>query len=72
MKKFVLTKNSFNAFLGINNDEMNLIHGGAIAEDNGGPYYPTHAPPQEEEILHNISCMEGYKWDNILNMCVEE
>lgn len=76
MKKFVLTKNSFDTFLGINNDEMNQIKGGLSY--NYEPYLPTIAYQPTEELEHNLElegdyyeCAYGFVWDNILNKCVE-
>ena len=78
-QKFILTKNSFSAFRGLDEDQMSQLRGGLVS---GGdvPYYPScggcgggggfdefeHAPYE----LDPHACQEGYKWDNVLNECV--
>ncbi|MFY0630655.1 MAG: hypothetical protein JXR05_09755 [Flavobacteriaceae bacterium] len=69
-EKFVLTKGSFNTFLGLTKDQMNLVKGGDQKSDD--PYHPTcgGCGGGEGETEHNFSCGEGYRWDPVLNMCV--
>ncbi|MGB3464260.1 MAG: hypothetical protein WBA74_03285 [Cyclobacteriaceae bacterium] len=79
-KKFVLTKNSFNSFRGLDENHMGQLKGGLVGIPSGGPYIPTggggggddwlpveHAP-SELEIRR---CIDGYRWDNVLNECVK-
>ncbi|MEL7147249.1 MAG: hypothetical protein AAFO69_12825 [Bacteroidota bacterium] len=76
-KKFVLTRNSFNAFRGLNDDQMAQVRGGLPKSPNV-PYYPTcggcgggELPIEHKPFeLEPNKCEEGYVWDNVLNECV--
>lgn len=77
-EKFILTKNSFNAFLGLDEDQMGQLRGG-LAYVPDVPYYPTGGGggggggDELEEKPHKLQparCQEGYVWDNVLNRCV--
>ena len=77
--KYVLSKNSLNNFLGLTNEHLSQLKGGAIPSDDG-PYYPTGGgggggddwlPVEHKPIEFDPNaCQEGYVWDNVLNKCV--
>jgi hypothetical protein len=69
-KKFVVTRNSFHQFFGLNAEQLSEIKGGLLGDD---PYLPTMGGgvPVDEEPTHNFECEEGYRWDDTLGMCVK-
>lgn len=80
-QNFVLTKNSLNNFLGLEDDQMSQLKGGLIGIPDV-PYYPTGGgggggggddwlPVEHKPVeLEPWACTEGYVWDNVLNKCV--
>ena len=69
-KKFVVTKNSFHQFFGLNEEQLTEIKGGLTGDD---PYLPTMGGggPVDENPFHNFECEEGYEWNPVLGMCVK-